>query len=237
MLSFRLLLAASTVGQLVFAGAVALIATPAALGQTSARVRGTITAMDDLSITLKDEGGRTLTLNTGAYTTYADLLPSGLDEIKIDDFVGAAVKGTPKSMIAVEVALVPEDMRAGRIAYYGWDALPDPTAKHSSVKTPTKMTNGLVTNISEAVATTLVDAKMTSGVVSAKSGRAGRTLTVTYDGGSKTFRITVPANAPIVRYVVADRSALSIGAAVMIKTNPGDEAGLISIGKGVMPPM
>ena len=228
MLAFRLSVAAGIVGLVVVAGA--LIATPAAFGQTPARVRGTITAMDDRSITLKDQVGRTLTLNTGAYTTYADLLPSRLDEIKIDDFVGAAVKGTSKSMIAVEVALVPQDMRAGRIAYYEWDALPDPTARRSSVKTPTRMTNGLVTNISEAVATT-------SGVVSAKSGRADRTLTVAYDGGSKTFRISVPANAPIVRYVLADRSALSIGAAVMIKTNPGDEAGLISIGKGVIPPM
>ncbi|AXC13633.1 hypothetical protein ACPOL_4360 [Acidisarcina polymorpha] len=235
MLSFRLSLVASTVVLLVVAGA--MIATPAALGQTPARVRGTITAIDDRSITLKDQSGRTLTLNTGAYSTYANLLPSGLDEIKIGDFVGSAVKGTPKSMIAVEVALVPKDMRAGRIAYYGWDALPDPTAKHSSVKTPTKMTNGLVTNISEAVATKLVDARMTSGVVSDKSSRVGRTLTVAYDGGSKTFRITVPANAPIVRYVLADRSALSIGAAVMIKTSPGDEAGLVSIGKGVIPPM
>ena len=235
MLSFSLLLAASAVAPLVVAGA--LIATPVAHGQMPARVRGTITAIEDHSITLKDQGGRRVTLSTGAYTTYADLLPSSLDEIKVGDFVGSAVKGTPKSMIAVEVALVPEDMRAGRIAYYGWDALPDPTAKHSTVKTPTKMTNGLATKISEAVAAKRVDAKMTSDGVLAKCDRAGRTLTVAYDGGSKTFRITVPANAPIVRYVLADRSALSIGAAVMVKTNPGNEASLISIGKGVVPPM
>ena len=47
----------------------------------------------------------------------------------------------------------------------------------------------------------------------------------------------MPANAPIVRYVLANRFALSLGSAVMVKTNPGDQAGLISIGRGVVPPM
>ena len=38
---------------------------------------------------------------------------------------------------------------------------------------------------------------MTNGIVSAeKGGAAGRALTVTYDGGSKRFQITVPPNAP-----------------------------------------
>jgi hypothetical protein len=47
----------------------------------------------------------------------------------------------------------------------------------------------------------------------------------------------VPSNAPIVRYVLADRSAVAIGSAVMIKTNSGDQADLVTVGKGVMPPM
>jgi hypothetical protein len=79
---------------------------------------------------------------------------------------------------------------------------------------------------------------ITNGIVSAKkNGAAGRILTVTYDGGSKNFQITVPPNAPIVRYVLSDRSAATIGSVVMIKTNPGDQAGLVTLGKGVTPPM
>jgi hypothetical protein len=79
---------------------------------------------------------------------------------------------------------------------------------------------------------------MTNGVVSAeKVGAAGLTLMVTYDGGTKGFRITVPPNAPIVRYVLSDRSSVAIGSPVMIKTNPGDRAGLVTVGKGVTPPM
>jgi hypothetical protein len=47
----------------------------------------------------------------------------------------------------------------------------------------------------------------------------------------------VPPNAPIVRYVLADRSAVSVGSTVFIKINPGDLADLVTIGKGVTPPM
>jgi hypothetical protein len=63
------------------------------------------------------------------------------------------------------------------------------------------MTNGLVSNVSPG-AQELTNTNMTNGIVSAeKGGAAGLTLTVTYDGGGKSLRITVPPNAPIVRYV------------------------------------
>jgi hypothetical protein len=99
------------------------------------------------------------------------------------------------------------------------------------------MTNGLVSNVSPA-RPKLTNTNMTNGIVSAEKGDAsGLTLTVTYDGGGNSFRITVPSNAPIVRYVLADRSAAAIGSTEMIKTNPGDQADLVTVGKGVMPPM
>jgi hypothetical protein len=222
---------------LVTAGATALLAIAPAFGQAPARVRGTITAIDDGSITVKERGGRILTLKSGSYTTYANVVPSSLDAIKVNDFVGSAVKGPRSSMVAVELAIIPEDMRAGRISLYDWDPLPDPTARHASDVTATSMTNGLVSNVSPG-APALTNTNMTNGIVSAEKGSAdGLTLTVTYDGGSRSFRITVPPNAPIVRYVLSDRSAVAMGSAVMIKTNPGDRAGLVTVGKGVTPPM
>jgi hypothetical protein len=208
MLSFHLL---------VTTGAAALLTIAPAFGEAPARVRGTITAIDDGSITVRERDSRTFRLKTGPYTTYADVVPSSFDAIKVNDFVGTAVKGPLSSMVAVELAIIPENMRAGRISLYGWDPLPDPTAKHTSDTTATSMTNGIV--------------------CAEKGGVAGRTLTVTYDGGSKSFRIIVPPNAPIVRYVLADQSAVAIGSTVMIKTNPGDRAALVTVGKGVTPPM
>jgi hypothetical protein len=228
MFSFRLLVTAAAV----------LLAIAPAFGEAApSRVRGTITAIHDGSITVKEKDSRTFTLKTGQYTTYADVIPSSLDEIKVNDFVGSAVKGPPSSMVAVELAIIPDSMRAGRIGYYGWNPLPDPTAMQTTGTNATAMTNGRVSNVSSE-APKLTDTNMTNGIVSAeKRSTAGRTLTVTYDGGSKSFHITVPPNAPIVRYVLADRSAAFIGSTVFIKTNPGDQAGLVTIGNGVTPPM
>ncbi|CAB3767179.1 metal ABC transporter permease [Paraburkholderia humisilvae] len=221
----------------VTATAVVLAVAPAFGEAAPARVRGTLTAINDGGITVKEKDGRTVTLKTGQYTTYADVIPSSLAEIKVNDFVGSAVKGPPNSLVAVELAIIPDSMRAGRIGYYGWDPLPDPTAVQATRANVTGITNGRVSNVLPT-APKLTNTNMTNGIVSAEQANAaGRTLTVTYDGGSKRLHITVPPNAPIVRYVLTDRSAAFIGSTVFIKTIPGNRAGLVTIGNGVTPPM
>jgi len=214
-----------------------MLAVTPAFGQAPSRIRGTVIAFGNGSITVKERDDRTFILKTGPYTTYAYVVPSSLDAIKVNDFVGTAVKGPLTELIAVELVIIPESMRAGRISYYGWDPLPDPTAGQPSEKTATSMTNGLVSNVS-SVPPKLANTNMTNGLVSAERGAAdGLSLTVAYDGGGKNFRIIVPPSAPITRYVLADRSAVAVGASVFIKTNPGDQAGLVTVGKGVTPPM
>jgi len=218
------------------AAAALLFAVPT-LGQVPARVRGTIAAIDQGSLTVKEREGRSITLKTGPYTAYAYIVPSKLGAIKVNDFVGSAVKGPLGSFVAVELAIIPENMRAGRISLYDWDPLPDPTSEHSSEMTATSMTNGLVSNVSLG-SQVLTNAHMTNGTISTeRASGAGLKLTVTYGGGNKRFRIAVPPNAPVVRYVLSDRSAIAVGSAVMIKTNPGDQAGLVTVGKGITPPM
>jgi hypothetical protein len=219
----------------LLSAAIALLAASPAFAAAPARVRGTITAINDGSITVKERDGRTFALKTGPYTTYADVVPSSLNAIKVNDFVGTAVKGPPSSMVAVELVIIPESMRAGRIGYYGWDPLPDPAATQTSGTTAT--IGGQVSNASSA-APKLTNTNMTNGIVSAEEGGAvGLALTVTADGGSKSFRITVPRTAPITRFEVADRSAVATGSTVFIKTDPGDQAALVAVGKGVTPPM
>jgi hypothetical protein len=222
---------------LMLTAAVALLAAKPVFAEAPPRVRGVVTGVNDDSIAVKERDGSTVTLKTGADTAYAYVVPSSLDAIKVNDFVGTAVKGPTKSMVAVELVIIPESMRAGRISYYGWDPLPDPAAGQTSGTTATSMTNGLVSNVSPAPRK-LTNTSMTNGVVSAENGgAAGLTLTVSYDGGSKSFRISVPPAAPITRFEVADRSAVAIGSSVFIKTNPGNQAGLVTVGKGVTPPM
>jgi hypothetical protein len=222
---------------LMLTAAVALLAAKPVFAEAPPRVRGVVTGVNDDSIAVKERDGSTVTLKTGADTAYAYVVPSSLDAIKVNDFVGTAVKGPTKSMVAVELVIIPESMRAGRISYYGWDPLPDPAAGQTSGTTATSMTNGLVSNVSP-VPRKLTNTSMTNGIVSAENGgAAGLTLTVSYDGGGKSFRISVPPAAPITRFEVADRSAVAIGSSVFIKTNPGNQAGLVTVGKGVTPPM
>src|ERR1700761_3543392 len=159
---------------------VALLAATPAFADAPPRVRGVAIGVDNDSITVKERDGSTVTLKTGADTAYAYVVPSSLDAIKVNDFVGTAVKGPMKSMVAVELVIIPESMRAGRISYYGWDPLPDPTVRPTA----------------DTIATT-----MTNGIVSAEDrGAGGLTLTVSYAGGSNRFRITVPPAAPITRF-------------------------------------
>jgi hypothetical protein len=226
--AFRLLLLAAAVAQLAAAPAFA---------EAPPRVRGVMIGVNNDSITVKERDGSIVTLKTGTDTAYAYVVPSSLDAIKVNDFVGTAVKGPMKSMVAVELVIIPESMRAGRISYYGWDPLPDPTVRLTSDPFATSMTNGLVSSVSPQ-SRKLTNTNMTNGIVSAENGgAAGLTLRVSYDGGSKSFRITVPPTAPITRFEVADRSAIAIGSSVFIKTNPGNQAGLVTVGKGVTPPM
>jgi hypothetical protein len=217
--------------------AVALLAASPAVAEAPPRIRGVVTGVNNGDITVKQRDGGIVTLRTGADTSYAYVVPSSIDAIKVNDFVGTAVKGPLNAMVAVELVIIPESMRAGRISYYGWDPLPDPAARQTSDTTATSMTNGLVSSVAPAPRK-LTSTNMTNGLVSAeKAGAAGLTLTVGYDGGSKSFRITVPPTAPITRFEVADRSAVAIGSSVFIKTNPGNQAGLVTVGKGVTPPM
>ena len=208
---------AGRVAPLLLVAAAALLAATAAFAEVPPRVRGVTIGVNSDSITVRERDGSTVTLKTDANTAYAYVVSSSLEAIKVNDFVGTAVKGPMNSMVAVELAIIPESMRAGRISYYGWDPLPDPTVRQTADTIATSMTNG---------------------IVSAESGgAAGLTLTVGYDGGSKSFRITVPPAAPITRFEATDRSAVVLGSSVFIKTNQGDRAGLVAVGEDLRPPM
>jgi hypothetical protein len=81
---------------------------------------------------------------------------------------------------------------------------------------------------------------MTNGTVGSVVAATGRTITITYKGGEK--RVVVPDDVPIVTYEPADRSALTVGANVLVNgTRSADgtvTAISVSVGKnGLVPPM
>lgn len=81
---------------------------------------------------------------------------------------------------------------------------------------------------------------MTNGTVGSLVMSNGRTITITYKGGEK--RVVVPNDVPIVTYSPADKSALTVGANVLINGTRASDgtvtAGNVSVGKdGLVPPM
>jgi hypothetical protein len=189
--------------------AISLLPALAATAEKPSRVRGFVTTTGSGTVSLEErEGGYPIKLNTSNKTAYAYFVSSSLDDIKLQDFVGTAVKMLQTAMTAVEVAIIPENMRAGRISS---------TAERTGAVATTNMTNGSVAAIS--------------------GGAASRSLTVTYDGDTKRFQINVPRKAPVVRYVLADNLALSVGSTVTIKVTADDQAYLVTIGSGAIPPI
>jgi len=80
---------------------------------------------------------------------------------------------------------------------------------------------------------------MTNGTVSQVVGTSNRTLTVTYKGGQQ--HVTIPDGTPIVTFAMADSSALTTGAHVVVRgfklPNGQVTAGFVSVGKnGSVPP-
>lgn len=84
------------------------------------------------------------------------------------------------------------------------------------------------------------DSTMTNGTVGSVTGAAGRTLTVTYNGGKQA--VIVPPDTPIVGFAPATRAALRVGAHVIVfgpKAAGGSiAAARVLVGKnGLVPPM
>jgi hypothetical protein len=81
---------------------------------------------------------------------------------------------------------------------------------------------------------------MTNGTVGSLVMSSGRTITINYAGGEK--RVVVPDNVPIVTYEPTDRTALTLGANVLINGSRAEDgtvtAASVSVGKdGLVPPM
>jgi hypothetical protein len=215
---------------LLLAGAAALLSLAPALADVPARVRGTVTAVDAGSVKVRERAGRTFTLRTGPSTAYAEVVPSSLDAIKVNDYIGTAIKGPPGDAIAVEIVLVPDSMRAGRRGLYEWDPLPDTSGIDASAASP-GAANG------SPAKPGLTSTSMTNGtVVGSQAGPASKTLTVALVN-DQTARIRVSPTAPVTRFVPTDRSAVSVGSATVVWADHDSQATLVAVGKGVTPPM
>ena len=162
------------------------------------------------------------TIMAGDLTARMDAVPSPSEQKQLDAIVQQGVAMTQVTEM-ISMASTASDPNPVLISIKAVDPMQYPF--YGSVKlSPAGALRDVLTDDSVVVGNDLLDRTHAS---------IGDTLRL----NGKNFRIAVPPNAPIVRYVLSDRSAVAKGSAVMIKTNPGAQAGLVTVGKGVTPPM
>jgi hypothetical protein len=176
------------------------------------RLRATVDAADDKTLTLTTRAGQQLKVALASDTVILAIVPIKLEDIKAGAFIGSAAMPQPDgTQRALEVHVFPENMRGTGEGHRPFDLQPRST-----------MTNGTV------------------GTVGAVTGGSGRTLTVTYSDGQKT--IVVPPDTPVVTYEPGSPALLTTGAhCIVMGVEAADgqiSATRISVGKnGLVPPM
>ena len=167
-----------------------------------------------------------------ASTRISGIVPSSVDQIKAGTFVGIANVPGASAASALEVVVFPDAMKGAGLGDYPWDL----AAQGAPVAAGSAMTNGTVTSSTAGAMAT--PSAMTNGTVKNASTAAGLVPTVDYGKGEKS--IVVPAGAPVVGIVAADRSKLVPGAHVFVSTRSDapKSAAFVAVGiDGTVPPM
>ena len=195
-------------------GFVLVFAASTTWAQDTVRVRGTIEQVEGQTLMVRSREGVELKVVLADNALIVGIVKASLSDIKPGSFVG--VTGMPQadgSQKAVEVHIFPEAMRGTGEGHYPWDLRPQST-----------MTNADVVKVEQTV-----------------TGVEGRTLTMKYKDGE--MRIIVPQDAPIVTYVMSDKSELKPGAKIFIAAAKRQldgtlQAPRVNFGKdGLTPPM
>jgi len=101
------------------------------------RLRGSIAAIDDKSVTVATREGTTAKVNLADNWGVLLVVPVTMADIKENSFVGvASLKGADGTLNALEVLVFPENMRGVGEGHYAWDLKPE-----------SKMTNGNVADV------------------------------------------------------------------------------------------
>ena len=119
------------IGLLVLAGfALPAMAQPA----KTQRIRGTVTAVSDTSITVKSRDGTDLKIALDPDWSVLAVLPLSLADIKTGSYVGIAALPQPGGEEkALEVLVFPEAARGSGEGHYPWDLMPQSTMTNATV--------------------------------------------------------------------------------------------------------
>ena len=121
-----------------FAPAVSLAQQP-----RTVRLRGTIEALSDSRLTLKERSGQRMELALSPTYTVTEVFPIKMEDIKPGSFVGVGGLPLPDgSQRAIAVLLFPEAMRGTGEGHYPFDFLPQSTMTNATVADVTAIANG-----------------------------------------------------------------------------------------------
>jgi hypothetical protein len=201
------------------------------------RIRGTVVAISSNTLTVHTANGD-VSASLKGDTAFVSVVPSDLNHVGTDSYVGVASKNVGDKLIALSVIVFPPSMKGASEGHAAYDILPDTTLS-GGARTASSMTNANVKAISTGQSAPRVNSTTTNGSVATATAAGDlRQLTVTYNGGEQN--ILIPPTAPIVAFVPGAASIVRPGAAVFVQadeTNGTTTAGLVAVGSnGLTPP-
>ena len=138
---------------------------------------------------------------------------------------------TPKTRYTWTMPLKIDDIKVG--SYIGAGAMKDGKGGNTAVEITVFPESARGTAEGFSQWNEGPDSTMTNGTVSQVLGANNRVLTVTYKGGQQT--VTLSDSTPVTTFEMADASALTVGAHVVIRAIKNDDGsltgGFISVGK------
>ncbi len=175
------------------------------------RIRGTISAIDDKSVTIATREGSSAKVNLADNWGVLLVVPVAMADIKENSFVGvASLKGADGNLNALEVLVFPENMRGVGEGHYPWDLQPE-----------SLMTNATVAKLASAP--------------------NGQTLTLTYKGGGTQTVVVKPGTPIVTFQPGTKADAKVGAKLLVTATKDADgslKAARLAVGKdGFQPPM
>jgi hypothetical protein len=186
-------------------------------------LRGTIVSSSATSISVATASG-TDQIALGPHPRILGVVNASLANVAAGDYIGTTVAPQANgSFKALEVHIFPAALRGAGEGFYAWDK-----------QQQSMMANATVQNVA-----TRSSMMANATVQSLGSGAAGRTVQLTYKGGTKT--ISIPPNVPVVALRQGSKALLTTGAHVFVIATR-DSSGLVASGvnvgeNGVVPPM
>jgi len=98
------------------------------------RIRGTVQAIDGMTLVVAERSGATVRVALAEGTGVSEVLPIGTDAIKPGTYIGtAALKGADGVLRALEVLVFPDAMRGTAEGHGPWDLQPGSTMTNATI--------------------------------------------------------------------------------------------------------